>query len=200
VVIDLNLRKLVGLVRFLKLSVGLKSMNLRAITFLLKSKRFWIWTVGGVVIYAVPALIRFATGNVYVPVLGWFETPWIGHYVPGNLVEKIFVNAFFPGGAGAVAGEIFFAEAYGKSFEGKQKYLARLGGALLATGAWSLFQLWGNMQNISGSWGGNVFEYPMVYPLNFLLASLSIFTPGVVDFIKSKLAGSINMVKCWFQR
>lgn len=106
----------------------------------------------------------------------------------------------FLGGAGAVAGEIFFGDAYTRSFEGRQKYLARLGGALLVTGAWSLFQLWGNMLNISGSWGGNVFEYPMVFPLNFLLASFSIFTPDVVGFIRSKLAGSYGMIKCRFQR
>jgi hypothetical protein len=53
--------------------------------------------------------------------------------------------------------------------------------------AWSLFQLWGNMQGIVGSYGGNLFEYPMVYPLNYLLASLSIFTPDVVGYLKNAI-------------
>jgi hypothetical protein len=43
------------------------------------------------------------------------------------------------------------------------------------------------MQNIAGPWGGNIFEYPMIYPLNFLLASLSIFTPTIVGFAKTKI-------------
>ena len=119
--------------------------------------------------------------------LGWLETPWVDHYIPGNLVEKILVNAFFPGGAGAVAGEIYYANRHGAVFTRRQKYLARFGGALLWTALWSLFQLWGNLQNIMGSYGGNLFEYPMVFPLNFLLASLSIFTPDVVSYVKNRL-------------
>ena len=35
----------------------------------------------------------------------------------------------------------------------------------------------GYMQNVNGSYGGNLFESPLVFPLNFLLASLAIFTP-----------------------
>ena len=162
-------------------------MYLRAIATMVKSRRFWVWQIGGAFIYGVPVIIRLATGNVLLPVLSWFEVPWIDHYIPGNLVEKILVNAFFPGGAGAVAGEILYANAKGKAFSRKQKYLGRLIGALLHTGVWSMFQLWGNLQNITGSYGGNLFEYPMVYPLNFLLASLSIFTPDIVAFIKTKI-------------
>ena len=74
-----------------------------------------------------------ATGNVILPVLSLLQTPWIGYYIPGNLVEKIIVNAFFPGGAGAIAGEIFFSSAKGETLEGKEKYVARLKGALLQT-------------------------------------------------------------------
>jgi hypothetical protein len=162
-------------------------MSLSAFAGVLKSRRFWVWQICGVLIYALPVTIRLATGNVILPVLSWFATPWVDHYVPGNLVEKILVNAFFPGGAGAVAGEIYYFHAHGQIVTRKQKYLSRLGGALLWTTLWSLFQLWGNMQNIMGSYGGNLFEYPMVYPLNFLLASLSIFTPDVLGFIKNKL-------------
>lgn len=153
----------------------------------LRSKRFWTWQICGAFIYAVPVLIRVITGNVLLPILSLLETPWVDHYIPGNLVEKILVNAFFPGGAGAVAGEIFLQNAYSKQVvTRRRKYGYRLAGALLWTTAWSLFQFWGNMQGIVGSYGGNLFEYPMVYPLNFLLASLSIFTPDIIAFIGAK--------------
>ena len=167
-------------------------MSLRAIESTLKSRRFWVWQICGAIIYGIPVIIRLATGNVLLPVLSWFAVPWIDHYVPGNLVEKILVNAFFPGGAGAVAGEILYINAHGETISRRQKYLARLSGALLQTTGWSLFQLWGNMQNIMGSYGGNLFEYPMVFPLNFLLASLSIFTPDILGFVKSKLANACH--------
>ena len=162
---------------------------------MLKGRRFWIWQLGGAVIYAVPAAIRLATGSVFLPVLSLVETPWIGHYIPGNLVEKILVNAFFPGAAGAVAAEIFYTNAQGQTFGRRNKYLVRLSGAMLQTSAWSLFQFWGNMQNIAGSWGGNLFEYPMVYPLNFLLASLSIFTPDILGFAKTKMSNLSRRLK-----
>ncbi len=162
-------------------------MYLSAAVGVLKSRRFWIWQILGATIYGIPVLIRLATGNVILPVLSWFATPWIDHFVPGNLVEKVIVNAFFPGGAGAVAGEIFYTKLHGAEFTRRQKYLARLGGALVWVTLWSLFQLWGNLQNIMGSYGGNLFEYPMVFPLNFLLASLSIFTPDILAYLKSKL-------------
>ena len=157
-----------------------------AIASMFRSRRFWVWEISGAVIYAIPVAIRLATGNVVLPVLSLFETPWIGYYVPGNLVEKILVNAFFPGGAGAVAGEIFFSSAKSKTLAGREKYVARLYGALLETTAWSLIQLSGGLLNIAGSWGGNLFEYPTVFPLNFLLASLSIFTPSVLGFLKNR--------------
>jgi hypothetical protein len=164
-------------------------MTFKAVASTLHSKRFWVWQICGALIYALPVTIRLATGNVILPVLSWFATPWVDHYIPGNLVEKIIVNAFFPGGAGAVAGEIYYQQKHGKIVTKRQKYLFRLGGALLWTTLWSLFQLWGNLQNIMGTYGGNLFEYPMVFPLNFLLASLSIFTPDVLGFIKNKLSG-----------
>ncbi len=170
-------------------------MTWRATISTLRSRRFWVWQIGGAIIYAVPALVRLATGNVVLPVLSLLEIQWIDHYVPGNLVEKILVNAFFPGGAGAVAGEIFRINRRGKPATKRQKYLARLAGALLWTTAWSLFQLWGNLQNIMGTYGGNLFEYPMVYPLNFLLASLSIFTPDVIDFLKTKTANAYHRLR-----
>jgi hypothetical protein len=166
-------------------------MNLRgAVKATLRSKRFWVWQIGGAIIYGIPVAIRFATGSVYLPILSLLETPWVDHYVPGNLVEKMLVSAFFPGGAGAVAGEVFITNRGGVAVKGRKKYFARLGGVLAQTAAWSAFQLWGNLQNITGPYGGNIFEYPMVYPLNFLLASLSIFTPDVLNFLKSKMASA----------
>ncbi len=142
----------------------------------------------GAAIYAIPAAIRLITGSVILPVLSLLATPWIGHYIPGNLVEKILVNAFFPGAAGAIAGEIYFSKIYGPTTSRKRKYLYRLHGALLWVSLWSLFQLWGNFQNIMGTWGSNLFEYPSVYPLNYVLASLSIFTPTILAFVKAKLS------------
>ena len=170
-------------------------MRLKALASLFRSKRFWVWQIGGTIIYALPVLIRIATGDVLLPGLSLLAVPWIDHYVPGNVVEKILVNAFFPGGAGAVAGEILYSNLHREGFTRRQKYLARLGGALIWVTGWSLFQLWGNLQNIMGSYGGNLFEYPMVFPLNFVLASLSIFTPDVVAFIKDRIANAYSKLK-----
>jgi len=158
----------------------------RAIVCTLRSRRLWVWEVGGAVIYAVPVAIRFITGSVYIPILG-LPGFWIDHYIPGNLVEKIIVNAFFPGGAGGVAGEILVSNYRGEAVKGRTKYLVRLGGALVQTAAWSTFQYWGFLQGITGPYGGNIFEHAVVFPINFLLASLSIFTPDVVNFAKSRM-------------
>jgi hypothetical protein len=161
-----------------------------AIASTLRSRRFWVWQICGLIIYAIPVMIRLVTGNVVLPILGLLETPWIDHFVPGNLVEKILVNAFFPGAAGAVAGEIFFmARNSGKIISRRRKYGYRLAGAMVWVTAWSLFQLIGYMANIIGSYGGNLFEYPGVYPLNYLLAAFSIFTPDIIGFIHRKIVG-----------
>jgi hypothetical protein len=159
----------------------------------LKSKRFWLWQISGVIIYAIPVLIRFITKSVYIPILSW-PGIWIDHYIPGNFVEKILVNAFFPGGAGGVAGEVFVSKYYGEVVKGKAKYFSRLGGALLQTSLWSAFQYWGYSLMILGPWSigggwGNIFEHWLVFPFNFALAALSTFTPDVLLFIKAKLKG-----------
>ncbi len=153
----------------------------------LQSKRFWIWQIAGMLIYGIPVAVRIWTGNVELPILSLLATPWIDHYVPGNLVEKFLVGAFFPGGAGAIAGEIFASNYESLVLPPRGKYLARLGGAFVWTSAWSLFQLWGNLQGYIGSYGGNLFEYPMVFPLNFFIASFSIFTADVLGFFKNRL-------------
>ncbi len=180
--------------------VSLESMHLRNIASVLRCRRFWVWEIGGAVIYAVPAAIRLAIGSSVLPLFSLLATPSLGYYVPSNLVEKIIVNAFFPGGAGAIAGELYFSSAYAKKLEGKQKYFARLSGALLQTGAWSLLQLSGGLLGIAGSWGGNLFEYPSVFPLNFLLASLSIFTPDVLGFLKKQVGKAYGRLKRGEQR
>ncbi len=73
--------------------------------------------------------------------------------------------------------------------------MTRFLGATLWTALWSLFQLWGNMQNITGTYGGNLFEYPMVFPLNFGLAALSIFTPDVLGFMRGKAVQGYHKLK-----
>ncbi len=157
-----------------------------ALVATLRSRRFWVWELAGAVIYAIPAAIRYATGEVEIPILN-FPGFWIGHLIPGNLLEKVLVNAFFPGGAGGVAGEIFANYRRGEAVAGRAKYLARLGGALGQTTVWSLFQFFGYFLLISGpsgESGTNLFESVFVFPINFVLAALSIFTPDVVGFIK----------------
>jgi hypothetical protein len=155
-----------------------------AFAAMLRSKRFWVWQLFGAFVYVIPVLIRYGTGSNDIPILN-FPGVWVDHYIPGNLLEKILVNAFFPGGAGAIAGEIFFSYQRDEAVAGRTKYLARLGGALTQTALWSLFQFWGYSLMISGPGGGwNLFEHPVVFPINFVLASLSIFTPTVIYFIR----------------
>jgi hypothetical protein len=166
-------------------------MSLKALENTFRSRRFWVWQIGGALIYAVPATIRLATGNVHLPILSAFMPPWTTPFVPRNIVEKVLVNAFFPGGAGAVAGEVFW-RSKNQPLSRRQKYLARLGGAWIQTALWSLFQFIGYIQNINGSYGGNLFEDPYVFPLNFTLAAFSIFTPDVVSFMRKKLVNTYH--------
>jgi hypothetical protein len=162
-------------------------MKLRkAVVATLRSRRFWVWELGGAIIYAIPVLIRYVTGTVEIPILN-FPGFWIDHLVPGNLLEKVLVNAFFPGGAGGVAGEILVSNRRDEALRGRPKYLARLGGALGQTAVWSMFQFLGYFLLISGpsgESGSNLFESVFVFPINFVLAALSIFTPDVVNFVK----------------
>jgi hypothetical protein len=168
-------------------------MSLCALKVTLRSRRFWTWQLLGIVIYLIPVTIRLSTGNVVLPVLGLLQTPWIDHAVPANLVEKILVNAFFPGAAGAIAGEIYFTtKNAGRAISRRRKYGYRLAGALFYITLFSIFQLFGYLANITASYGSNLFEYPGVYPLNFLLASLSIFTPTLVDYVWGKLSNAIK--------
>ena len=158
-----------------------------AIGATLRSERFWTWEIGGSVIYAIPVLIRYGTGSNEIPILN-FPGFWIGHLIPGNMLEKILVNAFFPGGAGGVAGEVFVTHQREKEITGRLKYLARLCGALGQTSAWSLFQFFGYFLMIPGPGEGwNLFESVFVFPINFVLAALSIFTPDVLNFAKLRI-------------
>jgi hypothetical protein len=162
-------------------------MNVRnAAAVTLKNRRFWLWQMGGAIIYSLPALYRFTTGSMAIPILN-FPGFWIGHFVPGNFLEKLLVNAFFPGGAGAVAGEVFFGYKDGWSENRRTKYSRRLAGAFLETAAWSAFQFVGYSLLIMGPYGSNIFEHSIVFPINFMLAALSIFTADVVGFLKFKL-------------
>jgi hypothetical protein len=158
----------------------------RAAKATLKSKRFWLWQAAGIIIYAIPVAVRFATKSVAIPILN-FPGFWIGDFIPGNFLEKLLVNSFFPGGAGGVAGEEFFNNYRGFAAKGKAKYLHRLAGAIAQTAVWSAFQFVGYSLSINGPYGSNLFEYAGVIPINFILAALSVFTPDVVGFVKSKI-------------
>lgn len=160
-----------------------------AVVRTLKSKRFWIWQIGGVALYGIPAAIRFTTGNYYIPILSW-PGHWVYHFIPGNLVEKFLINAFFPGGAGAVAGELFVSNYRGVALRGKTKYGARLAGALLQTALWSAIQYFGYSLMWIGPFGGNIFEPWYVFPFNFFLGCLSVFTPDIVALVRR---GMVNM-------
>jgi hypothetical protein len=95
-------------------------MNLKALSATLGSKRFWVWQLAGALIYATPAAIRLSTGSIHLPILSMFMPWWVTPFVPGDIVEKILVNAFFPGAAGAIAGEILYSNMHGKVFSRKQ--------------------------------------------------------------------------------
>jgi hypothetical protein len=152
----------------------------------LKNRRFWLWQIAGVIIYAIPVAIRFSTGSVVIPILN-FPGFWIGHFIPGNMLEKVLVNAFFPGGAGGIAGEVFYGYYKGKAESWKTVHRRRLAGAMVWTAAWSTFQFFGYFLSIMGPYGSNIFEYAGVFPINFVIAALSIFTPDVVNLLKSAL-------------
>ena len=96
----------------------------RAVIATLRSRRFWLWEVAGAIIYGIPVVIRFVTKNVEIPLLN-FPGFWIDYYIPGNLLEKILVNAFFPGGAGGVAGEIVANNYKEERVKRKNKYAVR---------------------------------------------------------------------------
>jgi hypothetical protein len=146
----------------------------------------WLWEISGAIIYLIPVAIRFATKSVAIPILN-FPGFWIGNFIPGNLLEKVLVNAFFPGGAGGIAGETFVSKYNNKKPEGKAKYLSRRAVALLQTTAWTTFQYAGYNLMINGPYGSNTFEFATVYPINFTLAMISIFTPDITNFAKTKL-------------
>ncbi len=162
----------------------------------LKDKRFWIWIAAGVIIYLIPAAIRYATGSIIIPFLNW-PGFWIEHFIPGNLSEKILVNMVFPGAAGAVAGELFAGNYLKQALTNKTKYLARLAGALVFVSLWSLFQLWGYSLSIymSFSPASNLFESYFVFPINYIIAAFSIFTPTIICSLKRLILRLIKKLK-----
>jgi hypothetical protein len=163
-------------------------MNIRtALVVTFRSRRFWLWQICGCIIYGIPVLIRFTTGSMVIPILN-FPGFWIGHFIPGNFLEKIIVNAFFPGGAGGIAGEIFFSNYQNTAINKKRKYVYRLAGSLLQTSAWSIFQFAGYYLLIMGPYGSNIFEHSIVFPINFILATFSIFTPDILNFMRLLLS------------
>ncbi|MCL2135002.1 MAG: hypothetical protein FWH37_05545 [Candidatus Bathyarchaeota archaeon] len=172
-------------------------MNFRfAFTSTISSKRFWSWTIVGVIIYLVPVVIRYATGSIIIPFLNW-PGYWVDHFIPGNLSEKILVNMFFPGATGAIAGEIFTTHYKKQQLSTKTLYLSRFVGAMLFVTAWSFFQFFGYQLKIymSFSPGSNLFESYFVFPINYLIATCSIFTPTILYIIKNMFKKIIKYVK-----
>ena len=66
----------------------------RAIAKTLRNKRFWLWQLSGAIIYSIPVAIRFFSGNVIIPILN-FPGFWIGHFIPGNFLEKFIGDNHF---------------------------------------------------------------------------------------------------------
>lgn len=159
-----------------------------------KSKRFWTWTAVGIIIYLIPVTIRYATGSIIIPFLNW-PGYWIDHFIPGNMSEKILVNMFFPGATGAVTGEIFTEHYYKKPLTTKTKYLSRLAGAILFVTIWSLFQYIGYQLAIYMYFSpeSNLFESYFVYPINYIIATCSIITPTIIDYIKKLIKKLIKL-------
>jgi hypothetical protein len=180
----------------------------KAVLCTLRSRRLWLWELAGIIIYGIPVAIRFATNNIIIP---WLNYPgqWIGWFIPdglfigkmavpsmlyagfwslpilfyisGNLLEKILVNAFFPGGAGAVLGEVFVQNLKG-DVSVAARFGWRLAGAMFQVSVWTLFQFWGYSLLLTPL-GYNLFESVLLIPLNFALAAFSVFTPSLVGFV-----------------
>lgn len=147
----------------------------------LKSKRFWKWEVGSAAIYGIPVAIRFITKNPVIPILN-APDPYTCNV---NILEKLMVNAFFPGGSGGVAGEIFAGNYSGHELKGRKKYLARLGGSMLQTTLWTALVQY-PLTGVMGPHGAKLGEGPELYLLNYLLAAGSVVTPDVLNYIESK--------------
>jgi len=120
-------------------------------------------------------VIRLVTKSIAIPLLN-FPGFWVGHFIPGNFLEKLLGNSFFPGGAGAVAGEIFINSYRDDTIMGKTKYLHRLSGALLETTARSAFQFTGYAFYIMMPYGSNISEHakPMNERKTFVAAYLHV--------------------------
>jgi hypothetical protein len=156
-----------------------------AVKATLKNKRVWMWEIAGIIIYAIPVIIRFATHNITIPILDFpgYWSYWFIFFIPSNLLEKFLVNSFFPGGAGGVLGETLISNRQGRALRGRTKYLARFMGAMFQYGILSSIQYFG-FQLWLMPLGYNLFESVIVLPLNFVLATISIFTPDVLGLFK----------------
>ena len=151
----------------------------------LKDKKVLKWLVGGIAIYATPAIYRAVTKNPIVPIFPLVDLK--NPYIPKNLYEKLVVNFFAPGGIGAVIGEKYAGKVYGK-LKGVKKYLTRVGGSVGLTGLWTSLQYLGysvcNYLNYQWPSGGNPFESPNIYPFNILLAlTIAPLSPYLIEGI-----------------
>jgi hypothetical protein len=170
-----------------------------AVKSTLLSRRVWLWELMGIIIYGIPVLIRFATHNITIPLLDFpgYWSYWFIFFIPSNLLEKVLVNAFFPGGAGAVLGETFVGNLKGTALNGKVRYASRFLGAMFQVSVLSFIQYFG-FQLWLMPLGYNLFESVIVLPLNYVLAALSIFTPDVLNLAKKgimKVKGKLAVGK-----
>ena len=108
------------------------------------------------------------------------ESSWLTHFSPEAQVQ-LQEKSYTP---------IYTA----KGSMRRQKYLADL--VVRGCGRWVVccFSFGADMQNVTGSYGGNLFESPLVFPLNFLLAP-AIFThpPSLVSSRQKWLMHTIGL-------
>ena len=154
----------------------------------------------GAVIYAVPAAIRIATGSVILPVLSFVRRRGLACSFLGTWLRRFWLTLFSQVVRVLLLVKSFFQVPNLKSLWDEKCMLPDCMGLCSAVAVSSLIQLSGGILGIAGSWGGNLFEYPSVFPLNFLLASLSIFTPTILSFFKNKIAGLYHRLNFGRQR
>lgn len=155
------------------------------------------WLVGGVSVYAAPALFRAVTKITEI-FPHFYELPW---YLPPNIIEKGIVNSFFPGAtASVVIGDTkwkpyrSFIKSLSKKIglEKYEKFVGRFTGAAIGTTLWTAFQAAGYVQDYLWPHGGNAFEDPSVYPFNIAIGLASTLVPYGVEKLKSRLLDGVK--------
>lgn len=134
-----------------------------------QSRRLFKWEVVGAAAYAIPIAIRSITKQAYIglPTIESYNV--FGMLTPTNLVEKAIINSLYPGGAGAVAGEILIPKILRRELGSMGLHLTRMVGAGLQTLGHTLIQYYLNNQRFLWPHGEPP-ETSGIYPFNFLWA------------------------------